>query len=413
MLFFYLFACVPMFIGALLWFFNRRIVLQEWIGSTVVAFMIAGITHLIAVKGMTGDIETFSGEILYAKQFSAWREFYEEAIYRTETYTTTDSNGNTTTHTRLVFSHWEDRRRWHEANWWIYSNIDTKYQISSNEFIWYCKVFNDRQTVAGKRRTGEHNSKMIDGDPNDYEAHNKTGYIKPVTDKRHWKNKVKAAPSVFSFVKVPTNAPVYNWPENPNPFESERVLGTARQVIPKLEWDRMNAKLGPSKRVNVIIIGFGDQDSSVAHLQQAKWIGGKKNDLVITYGGPNEKPRWSFVFGWTERETVKKNLQTIILDNGVSTNTIPLIKQEISTNYKIKDWSKFDYLKVEPPKKAYIWFLSIMIIVQVGLYILFHLNDFDKDEGIITISFLKELKKKLKKTWNNLKKRILHYFEKR
>ena len=50
---------------------------------------------------------------------------------------------------------------------------------------------------------------MIAGDPNDYVSNNKTGWIEPVTKKVHYENRIKAAPTTFSFVKIPKYVKVF------------------------------------------------------------------------------------------------------------------------------------------------------------------------------------------------------------
>ena len=126
--------------------------------------------------------------------------------------------------------------------------------------------------------------------------------------------------------------------------------------------------MGPHKRVNVIIVYFANKDSSISKWQQSKWIGGKKNDLVICYGGQkNNKADWAFCFGWTEREQVKRNLETIFLENKIDNNIIPIIEQEIKNNYLIKDWTKLDYITIYPPIWSY-WVLIILMIITQGVF---------------------------------------------
>lgn len=368
---FYIFALIPLFIGCGLWLFNHNITWWEWLGGSFISFVIAGVMHFAAIKGQTADQETWSGQITQAREFSKWKEYYEYAVYRTEYYTDTetytDSKGNTQTNvvirSREVFDHWEPTSRWHNVYWQCYSNIDTSYDISEQDFIRFCKLFNDKTSIKGTRTTSAHNSRMLDGDPDDYIANNKTGWIQPVTKSVNFENRIKAAPSVFSFIPVGPDIPVFNYPTNLNPFTSDRVLGSAVKSISILNWDQLNAKLGTTKKVNLIIVGFGSKEGMIAQYQQAKWIGGKKNDLVLCYGD-----NWSRVFGWTDSELVKKNLETILLGNKVDNTIIPLIEQEVIKNYKIKDWKIFDVIAIEPRAAHFLVFFIIMIVTQCLFY---------------------------------------------
>lgn len=397
---FYVIAALLVIGGGIAWKMNNKIVWWEWLISGVVAFGMAVTFHMVAVAGMTADVETWSGQIVEAKYRPAWREYYEEAIYRTEHYTTTstDSKGNVTVHhhTRRVFSHYEPRWRNHPDEWSKEDSFGRDWSISQSEYQEIVSRFGKQDARGGRRSTWEHASRMVSGDPNDYFAVNAKGYIYPVTIWKHWENRVQAAPSVFSFQKVPDDAPVFAYPENKDPFSSDRVLGTATAVMPALFWDQLNARLGPSKHVNVILVGLGEQDSSVAELQRAKWIGGKKNDLVLCYGGSKDphKATWAKVFSWSDEDTMKHNLQTIMLENEIrapmpeaagaiektrAPGFYEKVEAEIAKNFVIKDWKQFDYIDVEPPMWAYFVYFIVIGLIQGGLWLFFWHNGDDKD----------------------------------
>ena len=157
-------------------------------------------------------------------------------------------------------------------------------------------------------------------------------------------------------------------------------MGTALATVDILEFDRMNSRLGPHKQVNVILIGFGSRDSSFAEWQRAKWIGGKKNDLVLCYGGSKDgHPAWAKVFGWSDSEICKRNLETILLQNKIDTKVLPLLEKEITSGYQIKDWSSFDYLSVEPPTWSYWVFAIVLIVFQLGFYLWAYCNEYESE----------------------------------
>ena len=372
-LLFYIIALLPVAVGGALWVFRREVVWQEWLAGSVAAFLFAGIAHAMALYGMTTDTETWSGQVVQSREFSAWLEYYEYAVYRTEY--STDSKGHTTSH--QVFDHWEPSTEYHSIHWRCWSNIDTDYNITQARHHHLEQVFHDRHPEPGDRTTFKHSSRMISGDPYDYVADAHTSWVEPVTKAVRFENRVKAAPSVFSYVQPPPKT-VYDYPENSDPFSSDRLLGSAA-IVGTFAWDQLNARLGPSKKVNVIMVGFKDQDDSYGHMQEARWIGGKKNDLVITFGGNPKHPTWARVFGWTEHDLVKRNLESIILEHGALTETIPLIEKEIRANYALKDWSKFDYISVEPPAWSYWVYALVLVLGQAGFWWWAINNDYSKD----------------------------------
>lgn len=384
---FYVFAVIPFLVGGILWATGRNVVWGEWLGGVAIGFVMAGIFHAIAMHGQTSDVETWSGQLTDGRHIARWQEYYEEAVYRTETYQSgTDSKGNPEYSTRQVFSHWESHKRWHDDQYHVNSNIGTHYEISKDEYYTIAKTWGGVTAVPGKRTTSEHDSKMIGGDPNDYIMSNKTGYLWPVTKRVNFENRIKATPTTFSYAEVPSTMKVFDYPENRNPFMSDRLLGSAT-LINLFEFDRMNARLGPTKKVNVILVGFGDKDSMMAQWQEAKWIGGKKNDVVICWGGSNKQPAWARAFGWTEKKTCLRQLESIVLENGVTDATLPLIEAEIKSGYTIKDWKKFDYIKVPAPTWAVVTYILVATTAQALFWWWARANDFTKDSVLRRASF--------------------------
>lgn len=158
-------------------------------------------------------------------------------------------------------------------------------------------------------------------------------------------------------------------------------MGTASVLFDKMEFDRMNTRLGPSKKVNMIFVGFGDKDSTYGQMQEAKWLGGKKNDLVVAFGGmtKNRPATWVHVFGWSESFLAKRDIETLFTKYPASPQLLTLVEKEVNQNYQIKEWKKFDYITVEPPAWAYYVYFIVLIITQGLLYFLFHCNAERKD----------------------------------
>lgn len=379
---FYTCAMLPLVLGAVLWYYEKSVTWWEWLAAFAVALTTALIFQWISVMGMTADTETWSGFITHGRHYAAWQEYYEYAVYRTETRTGTRtvsdgkrSRTETYTYTVQVFDHWQPTSTWHSDNYSINSNIDTSYSIDRGGWYGLAKDFGGFTSTRGTRTTVSHNSRMIGGDPNDYLTQNTTGYIKPCTKNVSFENRIKAAPTLFSFAKVPEFIKTFEHPKNEQWWESDRLLGTAKKDIPIWQFDQMCSRLGPSKKVNVIMIGFGEQSQSMAQWQQAAWVGGKKNDLVLCYGNG-----WATVFGWSESELVKRNLETLMLTEKVNVEILPKIESAISDGYQKKDWHKFDYITLEPPAWSYWTFAVVLIGSQLGFWFWARTNDFRKPQ---------------------------------
>jgi hypothetical protein len=370
---FYLLAFIPIIFGAILWITDKEIVWWEWLIGAATTFLMAGIFNYAAVHGMTDDKETWSGHITRIHHYPEWEERWTE--HHSET--TTDSKGHSHTHTWTTTEYDTHYEYWNaERDFGSYQDTERLDQSTFNELA----SSMGGQIVEDGMQSYDHNGTQISGDRHYYGVNNTRRYVAPVTAVKTFENRIKAAPSLFSFSSVPTNIPVYSWPENSDWLHSDRVLGTARGNIDCYQWDCLNSRLGSSKRVNLIIVGFGDKPEDYGHYQQAKWIGGKKNDLVICYGGGDQThgATWAYVFGWTENELVKEDLKSLLMTQPINNQLIPAIEQEVRKNYVIKDWHKFDYITIEPPTWSYYVFFLVLILTQGGLYAWFHFGDVAK-----------------------------------
>jgi len=351
-------------LAGVFWLKLNTIVWWEWLLGTIIGILVTVTTWYIIKNGRTHDIEMWSGTVSSAIYIPEWVSHHERAVYRT----VINSKGNSS----RVFSHYETYYVTHSPEYSVNTTLGT-FNISKDKFSYLVEKFGGKKSVSG------HRPSYHSGDRNDYHTVNNNNWEEPCTDLRSFENKIKAAQSTFSFPEVPKDVPVFKWPELDGVKRSERLLGRARQQINILEFDRMNSRLGPFKKVNVIIIGFPESSSTdIATLQEAAWIGGKKNDLVLCYGG-KESSKWSYVFGWTDEMLVKRNLETILLQNPINDSILPLIETEIRKNYKLKDWSQFDYISVPMPWWSYLLTILLLSISQGIFYYFAHNNDVSKD----------------------------------
>lgn len=381
----YLCAIIPILAWFIAWLRFDKVNVWEFVIPSAVTFIIAGIVHFSSFKSQTGDTEYWSGQIVQARQFSEWQEYYEEAIYRTEyywtteTYTERDSKGKSRTKTRRVqksrrvFDHWEPRTRWHSQHYSAYSNIDTSYGISEGTYRdWAGKLGGDHK-VKGDRTTMEHNSRMIGGKDYDLVADNKTGFIIPVTKEMSFTNRLKAKKSIWSYSEPPKGISIPDRPVNNDPFKSNRLIGTAKDFFSVRALDDLNAVLGPAKQIDLVIVGFDSDDEKMSNYLESKWNGGTKNQLVITFG-----TKWVRVFGWSKSDTCKLNIESLFLKEKKDDALLQKVKAEILSNYQRRNWHDFDHLSIEPGGWAWFWFIFISLLAHGGAVYFAITNGCDK-----------------------------------
>lgn len=377
MWFCYLLCALPIVGGLWAWLCSRKIVWWEWLlpcGTCVISCVI---WHFCLVWGMTTDQETWSGYVTKAVHYPQWVEEYEVAIYKTVIKTRLDDKGHLETYLDEEFDHYEKRYRTHHQHWKAEDTLDQEFDIGQATFEDASKAFGGAKAQAG------HKAGFYSGDRNIYVARTTTA-IYPTTVIKSWTNRVKSAPSLFSYSKMPPDVKTFEYPFSEGWRASNRLLGSAGSKVPILEWDRLNARLGSTKKVNLIACGFpteGDGDSCMAQYQEAAWVGGKKNDLVICFGGGSDKPTWVSVFGWTEKENCKRNIESLVLQKGFVEGVLPEIEKEVVANYQIKDWSKFDYLEIEPGFWAYVIILMVFLVTQGGIWWFAFTNEEEKKKA--------------------------------
>lgn len=368
MWFFYVMAMCPILIGAVLWVKSHSVVWWEWALNSVIALVVSAGFHGALISSMVSDVETWSGQVVKVDFYPEWIEEYQQMHTRT-----VGSGKDQRTEVYFTTEH-----RTHHEDWTAsisYGSARDENEISQEEYRQMSKQLGDKTIVTQPYKGG-----FDGGDPNHYEVKNTTKIVIPAHRTFWFENRVKAAPSVFSYQTVPDKSPVFAYPKVRDWRHSDRLLGIATLAVPNVEWDRLNSRLGPTKKVNLILVGFDSADSQLGQLQEAKWVGGKKNDLVLTYGEAQGKVRWAYCFGWTESELVKRNLETLLLKRKAGMEFISQVEAEVRRNYQIKDWSKFDYISIEPPMWSYFVLLAVMLATQGGVWAFALLNDLNKGE---------------------------------
>lgn len=375
------------------WLFNQH---MQWIEATctcIISLVISVVFYKVCVYFEMVDQEVWSGQVSQSRYVPRWQEYYEYEVYRTEYYTvtvddySTDSKGrrnrsgsHTEQRSRQVFDHWESSTRWHNSSWSYSDTLNGTRPTDENFYNLIVSRFGATGSAPGSRTTSSHNSRFIGGDSNDYYAINKNNYIFPTVTIKTWENRVKSSVNTYKYHAAVANSMLFDYPLPVDSFNINRALGNTG--ITALQIDQLNSRIGPTKKCNLILIGFGNVAMELAQEQESKWFGGKKNDLVICVGGEPTKPTWCYIFGWTEADAVKVNLEDLIMAKGLSQATLPAIEQEINKDYVLKDWHKFDYLDPDIPMSKAWWLVLIQVIYCAGAITFCILNPFNKVDKV-------------------------------
>ncbi len=211
----------------------------------------------------------------------------------------------------------------------------------------------------------------------------------PVAKTHYFTNYVKAVPESLFHAHMELNGKFDNmipaYPSNVyDIYKIDRALSVGVPVPDLKEWSQdisvLLRKLGPQRQANVIVIFVNTADESYLHALEGKWIGGKKNDIIVLVGSTSyPKIDWVAISSWTDKALFKVQLRDDILSVGSIDR--PAIMKAIDTNvmktFERKQMKDFEYLKysIEPP----FWVLTLAIVLgmiaSLGCSYLFYRNN--------------------------------------
>lgn len=208
-----------------------------------------------------------------------------------------------------------------------------------------------------------------------------------VAEKHSFTNYIRGAPDkLFGFSGVLLNKYQNFLPEYPLSIYDYHHINRVIPVnfaLPNADaWnqglsDRLR-ELGPSRQANVVIVAVKTSDPRYAEALRAKWLGGKKNDVIVVLGVPEyPKIEWVSVLSWTKVEILKVNLREDLLQLGDMSDhnkVLDLIEGHIGKSFKRRHMSEFEYLKeaIEPPTWCIVLSVVLSVLACAGICINAH-----------------------------------------
>lgn len=198
----------------------------------------------------------------------------------------------------------------------------------------------------------------------------------PVADTHYHTNYIKAAPdSLFNRTQVAILQERFkdNLPEYPSKLYDyhyvDRVLAAGVNVPDLSVWNKELALAlrdrGVSKQVNIVVVITKATDPDYATALDAKWLGGKKNDVVVVLGAPEyPKQQWVRIISWTDEQIFKVELRDALMKHEMldPVKVMAEIGTHIDQSFKRKSMKDFKYLEasIEPPA----WLLVTLFLLS-------------------------------------------------
>ena len=352
---------------------NGKVTFKEFLLSEAIMCLLVAGGYSIAKHQSVSDIEIWNGWMAKAEYYEEW---WEQVSCRHEIRCThRDEKGNTL-HSNDGHYHLYDVD-YHSPYWEGKTSNGETLSLSHLYYDELVGLFKNQEYVTILRFSKDH------GRGNKYV----TSYDQAMSTfvstavPHSFVNYIKASPSSV-LRKVGQGDSFKNLlPEYPTVDQSnwsaKRFLSVGVPIVHLSELNLMlsvlNGRLGGSKQVNAMIIAVNTLDSSYIQEFEEKWLGGKKNDLIIVIGCVEyPKISWVRVTSWSTSEDLKIELRDKILDVGTferSNEILGLVEKGIKEKFIRRKMADFEYLMAGwQPSAGIMAFLIILgFVVSIGL----------------------------------------------
>lgn len=375
---------MPILITLLVWvFFKDKF---HWI-ELLIPTATVGLFILISYQVQKSDAwtEEYNGHIVVeARYYEYWETWVEQTCSRqvacgTESYT--DSQGRT--QTRTVYcteyydcSYCDNNSEYYQA----ITREGLSFSISKQEYhrlkdLWGGEKFKDLN-----RRINYSGGCGKDGDMYFTTWNGKVMDSKTITTTHKYQNFLKYNTSIFNFPKVEDTASLYKYPTIKGLYQNT-VLGKNVNDTLRTYLNYFNADNGKTFKLRYFTLFFDNKNIDIAKQQEALWLGGNQNEIVVCIGRNKDKMEWVYVFGWCDNKLTHVNLREDLMKN----DSIYLDKfyntyQKSKVTYKYKDFKDFNYITFQPTRKEIMFIFFGSLIITIVSLLIVTLNKFGKDD---------------------------------
>lgn len=324
-------SVIATLIGRAIW--KHELELAEMSGSVVMASIITAIMIFASVHRDYADIQILNGQVI-----SKYRDTVHcRHSYKCRCYTTCSGSGSNRTcteHCSTCYDHNEDYD-WVVKNTFGTIDIDTIDRQGKKE--------PPRWTIV---KVGEPYTKVS----------TYTNYIKGSPDSLF--NHMLEKSGKYNIPTYPSN--IYDY------YRYNRIVSVGVNVPNSKELnDLLNTtliKLSPQKKVNIIPV-FTNYDVNFARALESKWLGGKRNDVVVVMGLNGDKIEWVKVFSWSVRSIVNYELESNLksLDKFDYIKYTAVVGDAITKHYIQRSPEEFKYLDDAIKPSDWIVYTSLIL----------------------------------------------------
>lgn len=358
--------------------FQHRVKLWE-----VALPLVISIIFVFSFKSIVQSVQVSSKEWwgqlgVQAQYYEPWSTWVEETCTRSVPCGT-DSKGNTTYCTETYDCSYCDD---HSAKWYLLDDGGNKFPISEETYNALKSRWSATPQFNNMHRSISHHwSCGQDGNMYSINWNNQVLTSVPTVTQHHYENRVKCAVSSFNYPKINKSDKevygLYDYP-NVNGYTQHSILGT--QLFPWMSQSEVDTAetyaqylcgyYGPRKQMKLWVLLFKDKPSIAADMQEAYWVGGNKNEVVVCIGlGSTREMQWVKAFSWTPNRTMLVNIREDLMAQKIYNfkDIYPILGRDLD-KFERRHFKEFSYITVEPPDWATITTYIIVLVLTVFVY---------------------------------------------
>lgn len=367
-------------------FFQHKTKWWELAIPLVISVILCGGAKVLAEYGATRDSELWGGWVLSSHYYEDWNEYIQRTCYRTSC----SGSGKNQVCTQIPYDC--SYVAYHPEYWTIQDSNEVEHNVSQSTYNHLVELFGVKPQFIDLGRYYYTN----DGDMYQVLWPRTSETVTPVVTEHTYENRVQAARSVFSYVDISREdartSGLFDYPEV-SLFNTPSVLGNCGENTQKAN-ERLsyyNAILGREKELRIWLLCFQGGDIQKGHLQEAYWVGGNKNEVVVTVGTNEDGAvSWVYPFSWTDDKTPIYEIRDFIAGQGRfdSVAAVDFIGPILKDEFVRKHFADFSYLTVDPPLWSIIATYVVMLLVNGGLGYFVVMNEFHEGRNATQLSDL-------------------------
>ena len=376
-------------IGAaiMLLFFSRKALWWELLIPIAASALVIFIFKLCVTAGMVSATE-YRGSIIVSARYT---EYYETYVHRTCSRTV--SCGKNCTRTEFYDCSYCDDNA---AHWDAYDQYGHEYRITEEKYNQLKGQWHSTPKFVDLHRNIDYSGSCgKDGDAYDIFWDGQPNTSDAAVWTKNYTNRVQTAKSRFNYEDISDKEAkrdgLFAYPEQFDYYRQHAILGLD-SIKSGYELERIQRQFeffdgyyGKRKHVKLFVLLFYDKPQSIAFKQEAYWVGGNDNELVvcISMNRQTHELQWTKAFSWCENKRVIVDCREDIMNSKYfnADSVYAAIANTVEQNFTPRDLDKpFSYMQVEIPTWAIVVTFILAILVTAGTSYWAVTNDLTYDD---------------------------------